>query len=235
MVGWIGYGQESKDSISRSNALYTKWKIVVCWAEVISFNSGSKIIPIDYDPGDFRESSIYYIDPKEKAKVGYQFSLEAVSKTFFKNRTAIRLGFNFDKYYYDGTASKVNVTRLSWNPDEYSRDTCVDCHKYFYKDYFFTFTLLPKLNIVSSNKIALYYFAGVSIGLMATEVTKYYYREWSSRWNNLTSFGISGLGSTVKIAKRFYLDFQIKYNYQLYATPSKRRLNAAGIKVGFML
>ncbi|MFC1731096.1 hypothetical protein ACFL6I_12250 [candidate division KSB1 bacterium] len=119
-------------------------------------------------------------------------------------------------------------------PPIYTHDTCIDCREYYFKDYFINFSLLPQFNVNRSNKAVFYSFIGSSLAVLLKETSDSGEDEWDSEKKYYTLFGITGLGSTIKIVKRFYLDTQLRFTYQIQKTPAGRRLAAAGIRIGFM-
>ncbi|MFC1731095.1 hypothetical protein ACFL6I_12245 [candidate division KSB1 bacterium] len=105
----------SSAKAEREGGLNSKWKIAVGYTLVQGFNLGEKYITsIPNDPmnGNFWGYS-YYVDANEKAQMGYQFSLEAVSKSFLSQRVSFRMSIGLDKFYYKGIATKISVNRIN--------------------------------------------------------------------------------------------------------------------------
>jgi hypothetical protein len=217
-----------------SDRLYAKWRFSLNFGGAFGFNLGQKYMTSNYHGGD---SYYYYVEHyhniREKAQWGYQVSLEVISKSFLKDRMVIRMDLGIDTFYYKGIATVFREN--PWSPTYgYTIDTIIDGREYYFKDYFINFSVLPQFNIFRGKKIACYYFLGPSVAMLLKETTDRSEGEWSDNSKYFAGFGITGLGSTFKIMKGFYLDTQLRFTCQVSKTPGGRRLGSAGIRVGFM-
>ena len=227
--------------MTSNKGLYSKWRICGNISPAFGFNFGTKVIPgKGYDTGLGSIEYWYYTNPKEKSKLGYQIAIEVVSKSFFRNKLTLRIGVGVDGFYYKGTATTVVGFIQSWGPPPtYTFITHPDSYKYYYKDHFLNICVIPQFNFHQTNKVLYYYFLGPSFAELIKEEFIINEGTGNQSYHDIynyraTAFGITGLGSTIKITKGLNFDAQLRFNYQIFTAPMGRRFASAGLKVGFM-
>jgi hypothetical protein len=231
---------QQQDSASRYNPLYSKWKLTFGYTISMGFNLGKKIIPINKEYGSvpFAGAKISLINPRETSKYSNQFSIGILSKSFFKNRMAIRISMDYDEYYYEGVSTEIfSYYHMCYPlPDWTETHTYIDGYKYSFKDCFINLSILPQVNFIRGNNISGYFFLGPKMSLLMKEIVTDYTLEsdWKEDKKNYTLFCNTGIGSSFNLYKRLIFDFQLRFNYQLLTTPGHRRLASAGLMFGLM-